>query len=255
MRIARVPASPARTSRSREPGPRGGGGPGRPSTPRGACRNRRGACRVRHRPRRGLSASERLHRVPQVIGLARLEVNRLTDRAVTFEIELDHMVAGLDAQTLREAIEVVDRARKISVDVDLGLPRRHLHAGRAGRDESGAVVAAGPSPGPPPAVAPERVVVVVGCVPTARIDHRAHDPDMTATTLCGGVRWIQRQRDQAHAEGESDTKATRHGKDLRQAGAIRTSKSSANTSQPNGARCGRAIWISCDSVRSRPVSF
>ena len=81
--------------------------------------------------------------MPQVIRLAGL-VDRLADRAMAVEIELDQMLARLDAQSLREAIEIVDRSGEIPVDIHLGVPGRHLNPCRAAAVIRAGIPAASP---------------------------------------------------------------------------------------------------------------
>src|SRR5262245_36463189 len=106
----------------------------------------------------------------QPIGLARLEIDRLRDRAMTLEVQLDDVLTRFHSEALGKAVEIVDGAGEIPIDVHLGGARRHLHARRAATGIAVArtvisVVAMRPAPRPPPPVVPERIVK--GRVPPA----------------------------------------------------------------------------------------
>src|SRR5262245_61623108 len=62
------------------------------------------------------------------IALAWLERDPLRDGLVTVEIQLDQVLAGLDAKALRDTVEVIDDAGQVAVDVHLCLFRCDLNA-------------------------------------------------------------------------------------------------------------------------------
>jgi hypothetical protein len=74
------------------------------------------------RPRLGnITGHQRLHLVFDFERRPRRRVDGLMDRPEPISIQRDLVIARTDGQPLKDAVEVVDDARVVAVDVDLGL--------------------------------------------------------------------------------------------------------------------------------------
>src|SRR4029077_2889831 len=78
--------------------------------------------------------------------------------AIAVEVQLDLVLTGLNVQTLERAVEVVDDAGVVAVDVDLGFVRLHLELHRRLWRQVRAVVRRINAPRSVPRINPERRV-------------------------------------------------------------------------------------------------
>src|SRR5262245_16458813 len=97
----------------------------------GRRRRRRWSARGSRAPWLGLSGRERLHHVPDLVGLSGREEHSLADRPMSREEELELVRPGSYAQPLRETVEVVGDAGWLTIDVDLRLRRADQQPGGA----------------------------------------------------------------------------------------------------------------------------
>src|SRR5262249_54941222 len=116
-------------------------------------------------------------------GVIRRDANLEGERLVSRRADLDAVRPAFDVQLLEDAVEVVDHADVVAIDVDLGLPRLDLQAKRSCvRERAGAVDGLRIVVAAEPRIVVSTVVaaVIPGAPEPPRIDRRAADDDAAA---------------------------------------------------------------------------